>query len=415
MAKGNGRNWNGWHTGTLEQLPSGAYRWRVRIAYPDGTKERRSGTARTKTEAQQAIIQAQQEAAVGQRAVTKNLTVEQMVREHMDAMRPAWSARYFDQNEYLLELHIRPRLGQLFAAGVQPKTLREHYEHLEASGLGLSGQRQVKALLSGAYKRATGDGLLRDNPTAHARPTVPREAAKMKAFTPEEAALFFAGALEDRWALPLAFMVLTGLRIGECVALTWADVGTDRAGGPVIKVSKSRTEARGKRYEGTPKTAAGVRDVPLSSDAVSILEDMRARAALEAGAHGLSVGPQSPLFPSPKTGQAMTQDTLRGIMERTCTRAGVPKYSPHALRHTFGSLNAAAGRIVGDVSSVMGHANKTTTLNMYITSYEEGRRATALNLSAAKVKGETAKAEAASPRPAASPLPRRPRKGGPRR
>ena len=87
----------------------------------------------------------------------------------------------------------------------------------------------------------------------------------MKAFTPEEAALFFAAALEDRWALPLAFMVLTGLRIGECVALTWSDVGTDRAGGPVIKVNKSRTEARGKRYEGAPKTAAGVRDVPLSS------------------------------------------------------------------------------------------------------------------------------------------------------
>lgn len=414
MTKAKGRN--GWHAGTMEQLLSGAYRWRVRIAYPDGTKERRGGTARTKTEAQRAIIEAQQEAAVGQRAVTRSLTVEQMVREHMDAMRPAWSARYFDQNEYLLNQHIRPRLGNLIAAGVQPVALRAHYDHLQASGLGLSGQRQVKALLSGAYKRAIGDGLLRDNPTAHARPTVPREAAKTKAFTPEDAASFFVAALEDRWALPLAFMVLTGLRIGECVALTWEDVGKDRVGGPVVRISKSRTEFHGKVYEGTPKTAAGVRDVPLSSDAVSILKDMQARVQLEAGAHGLMMGPNTPIFPSPKTGRPMTQDTLRGVMERTCKRAGVPKLSPHKLRHTFGSMNLAAGLPVGDVASVMGHADKMVTLNFYQTSYDAGRRATALNLSAVKVESsavETVKEETAPPRLAPGPG-RRPRKGGPR-
>ena len=90
MAKAKGRN--GWRKGSIELLPSGRFRWRVRVTLPDGTHDRPDGVARTRTEAQDAINKAQQEAAAGQRPVTKTLTVEQMVREHMDAMRPAWSA-----------------------------------------------------------------------------------------------------------------------------------------------------------------------------------------------------------------------------------------------------------------------------------------------------------------------------------
>ena len=77
----------------------------------------------------------------------------------------------------------------------------------------------------------------------------------------------------------------------------------------------------------------------------------------------------------------MGHDSLRNILERSCKRAGVLYLSPHKLRHTFASIQLAEGLPVGDVSAVMGHADVSTTLNRYQTSYEAGRRAMALNLS----------------------------------
>ena len=422
MTKGKGRN--GWHAGTIEELPSGRFRWRVRVTYPDGTQDRLAGTVRTKTEAQKAITKAQQEAAHGQRPVAQTLTVAQMVREHMEAMRGTWAPRSYLNNAYLFEHYIEQQLGKRKAAGIQPKDLRAHFDKLsEASekrtGLGLSGQKQVRSLLSGAYKRAMADGVLRDNPTAHARPAAPRQAqaARIKAFPPEEATRFFMAALEDRWALPLAFMVLTGLRIGEAVALIWADLGEDAAGEPVVMVNKTRSEFQGVPYDGLPKTAAGARAVPLSDDALSIIEDMRERLKVESAAHGQPVGPHSYIFPSPLTGAAMSHDSLRNIMERTCRRAGVPLLSPHKLRHTYASLNLAHGVHLGDVSAVMGHANSTVTMNFYQTSYDTGRRATRLNLSTARV-GKLDEVQEEPEATPTRPLPRATRhgrKGGPRR
>ena len=357
-------------------------------------------------------MRAQQEALAGQRPLTQKLTVSEMVSEHMAAMRPEWAYRSYKNNEYLFEHYILPELGSKKAAGIQPKDLRAHFEKLGTAGLGVSGQKQVRSLLSGAYKRAIGDGLLRDNPTTYARPLATQQAAKLKAFTPEEARAFFAAALEDRWALPLGFMALTGLRIGEAVALTWADVATDRAGLPVVSINKTRSEFQGQPYENKPKTRAGVRLVPLSQDAADILEDMRRRVEVEAAAHGQAVGASSYVFPSPLTGLPMLHDTLRNIMERTCKRAGVPLLSPHKLRHTFASLNLASGLPVGDVSAVMGHASTAVTMNFYQTSYEVGRRAVALNLSPAKE--EQAAKQDEMPAQTLLRRTRHSRKGGPR-
>ncbi|WP_233218637.1 hypothetical protein [Deinococcus arcticus] len=262
----------GWHKGTIEELPSGRFRWRVRVQYPDGTRERLSGTTRTRTEAQHAIIAAQREAQAGQRPVSHTLTVGEMVTEYMRAKRATWSDRTAWNNEALYTRHVAPHLAHLKAAGVDPRRLRAYFELLSEKRpagdgekmrppLGYSGQRQIHVLLLGAYKRAIGDGLLRENPAQHARPLSPSKggtvrAAKVKHFTPEELGRFIPAAQADRLALPLAFLALTGLRIGEALALTWGDVGRDDTGAPFVTVSKTRSEFEGAYYTGSPKTAA---------------------------------------------------------------------------------------------------------------------------------------------------------------
>jgi len=401
--------------GEYAALEGGKVRWRVRVRYPDGSTARPSGTARNITAARKAVEAAKSEAEAGQRPVRLGFTVSEMVTEYMEAKRARWSDRTAWNNEALYRRHVLPHLGAKRAAGIQPKDLRAYFKTLQAGGLGDSGQRQIHVLLSGAYKRAVGDGLLRDNPAAYGRPErAARQAAKVKAFTPDELGRFITAALEDRWALPLVFLGLTGLRIGEALALTWEDY-REVKGVQFVSVSKTWSEFEGKAYTGAPKTAKGIRDVPLSEDAVALVEDMRRRVRLEAGSHGNGISPY--IFPS-VDGRPMRQDTARSVMRRTCERAGVPLLSPHALRHSVATFHLSEGRDAVTVAALLGHAQTSTTLNIYAHALPDKLRAMTLNRAALEgpVKEEPAPSVASAPaaaRPSASP--RRPRKGGPRR
>ena len=409
--------------GEYTALEGGKVRWRVRVKYPDGTTARPSGTAKNVTAARKAVEAAKAEAEAGRRPVQMALTVGEMVMEYMEAKRARWADRTSWNNDALYRRHILPHLGGKRAAGIQSKDLRAYFKTLGAGGLGDSGQRQIHVLLSGAYKRAVGDGLLRDNPAAYGRPEkAARGAAKVKHFTPVELGQFITVALEDRWALPLVFLGLTGMRIGEALALTWEDRRDDPKLGPVVSVSKTRSEFEGKAYTGAPKTANGMRDVPLSADAVALVEDMRRRVRLEAGAHGNGVSPY--IFPS-VDGRYMRQDTARAVMRRTCEAAGVPLLSPHALRHSVGTYYISEGRDAVTVAALLGHKQTSTTLNIYAHALPDKLRAMTLDRAALGTVSPPEGTAVKEERPLQAALasvsvppalaPRRPRKGGPRR
>jgi integrase len=366
----------------ITQLQSGNHRWRVWVTYPDGTRERLTGTARTRTEAQQAKRDALAEASAGRKPVARTLTVADMVTEYIAAKKATWAVRTLWNNEELYGRHVRPHIGHLKAAGLAPPTLRAYFERLKAAGLGHSGQRQIHVLLSGAYKHAIGDGVLRDNPMPYARPApaADRGETKLKAFTHEEATKFFEAALRDRWALVLGFMAVTGIRIGEAVALTWGDLGQDpkRPDVSFAEIARTRSEFKGKAYESSPKTAAGRRRIYLSADAVGILRTMRRIVETEADAHGQGVGRY--VFPS-TDGRPLRQDTVRHVMKRICEEAGVPVLSPHKLRHTFTSVMHSQGLDVAALSAHLGHAQITTTLSFYRSVFDQERRGVTLNLS----------------------------------
>lgn len=370
----------------ITQLASGHFRWRVWVTYPDGTRERLTGTADTRTEAAQARRDARSEAEKGRKPVARTLTVADMVTEYMAAKKAKWANRTFWNNEDIYKRHVQPHLGHLKAAGLNPPVLRSYFERLERDGLGRSGQHQIKCLLSGAYKHAIADGILRDNPTVHVQPVTPeasRGGAKLKAFTVEEAGRFFETALTDRWGLVLGFMAVTGIRIGEAVALQWDDLGEEKAKGArrserYAQIVRTRSEFKGQAYENETKTAAGMRRIYLSDDAVQIIDTMRRVVAVEAQAHGNGVGPY--VFPS-TDGRPMRQDTVRHVMKRLCEEAGVPVLSPHKLRHTFTSVMHSRGLNAAELSVHLGHASITTTLNIYRSVFDSELREVKLNLS----------------------------------
>ena len=208
--------------------------------------------------------------------------------------------------------------------------------------------------------------------------------------------------------------------MGEALALTWADVREGEDGAVYVEVTKTRSEHEGKAYTAAPKTAKGLRKVPLSPDAVAILEDMRRHGAEEARTRGQPAPGQSGLvFPSAVSGDFMRQDTARHVMRDVCERAGLPKLSPHALRHSAATFLLSRGEDALTVAGMLGHAQTSTTLNLYAHALPDKLRALAFGLEdLAPSSGEEAPAKKEGARPApkrgASALARR-GKAGPRR
>jgi integrase len=72
-----------------------------------------------------------------------------------------------------------------------------------------------------------------------------------------------------------AIMLLTGLRIGEAQGLRWSDIAPDYLS---LRVNQQLVEGDGLPYSfGEPKSQGGLRDVPLSQDAVRVLREQRQR------------------------------------------------------------------------------------------------------------------------------------------
>ena len=93
--------------------------------------------------------------------------------------------------------------------------------------------RLALAPLKAMFAQAVEDGDLTANPAAVRgldKRDDPREGEKAKALTEEEAARLLS-EIEEQWQLLVRFLIESGLRISEALALRWADVDRGRLSG----------------------------------------------------------------------------------------------------------------------------------------------------------------------------------------
>jgi integrase len=144
--------------------------------------------------------------------------------------------------------------------------------------------------------------------------------------------------------------VLSGLRRGELFALRWKDI--DESG--------RRLSVRESVYDGTfgtPKTEAGVRQIPLSGPAFGLVLKWKAKARKS--------DPESLVFGTRLGTPIVPNNVLRRTVFPACDRLGLPRTTWLTFRRTYSSWSHEKG-VPGKVTAqLMGHANVDTTLNVY--------------------------------------------------
>ncbi len=146
-------------------------------------------------------------------------------------------------------------------------------------------------------------------------------------------------------ATMILMAALTGLRIGELIALTWQHVDLQNAAVHVV-------EARTMGVTGTPKSGAG-RTVPLAPEIAEALAQLRRRQHF--------TGPQDLAFVG-RNGGHVDSGAVRRRFQAATERAELHRISWHGLRHTFGVTMARHGTPLALIQSWLGHGDVSTTM-----------------------------------------------------
>jgi integrase len=158
------------------------------------------------------------------------------------------------------------------------------------------------------------------------------------------------GAMPDKdWNLLTRFLVLTGMRIGEAIALEKADVDLDAR---TINIDKTYDMVNEEMSEGA-KTPTSTRKVHIQPELVPVIneisEHMRKKKML------------STHFFCGNDGKYIKYDDFRIYLAKATKKTVGRRLTPHALRHTYVSLAAAAGIPLETISRHVGHAGKNVT------------------------------------------------------
>lgn len=264
------------------------------------------------------------------------------------------------------ESYIRPWLGSRAVREVTPEVIITWQRKLQAEGGRRKGQglsantvRLARAPLAGAFKAAIDAGILSYNPVARVpRPTARRSVPSH--WSPEEAREFLRLEKADRlWPL-WAFLLGSGLRIGELVWLRWPNIDLDR--GVVRVVEFASTHG----YELRPslgKSHDAVRSVDLDETLIEVLRSQRRLQAEEQLATE-AYEPSEYVFTRSAGGPYHPQTISKGLARRSEAH-GLPRLTAHGLRHTSATLMLASGVPPKVAAERLGHADATLFTNLY--------------------------------------------------
>ena len=180
-----------------------------------------------------------------------------------------------------------------------------------------------------------------------------------KYLEPYELKTLLDGMNDRYWMLLTKFLALTGLRIGELIALNKTDVW-----GKFIRVTKTYDAAN--KVITSTKTASSKREVYIQPELAQVIKDINEETAKREEIFDY----KSNLFASCPSGYIQYysyEKYLRENAERLLNR----KISSHVLRHTHCSMLFAKGVPLEAVSARLGHYDSKITKAIYLHKLEE--------------------------------------------
>lgn len=325
---------------------------------PDGRAKYTYACGRTRREAKEKLEKRKLMIAV-QPTGSCRMTVKELFSWYLAKIevKPSTRARYV----FVIEHHILPKLGSVFVAALTAiqlsdfLTQKQKHGRLHGGGLSAKSVRDIGVLIKAALRAAVAeyhfpcDALNAKLPKAKQRKIEPFSTSELdrigKALSPSA----------NHKDAGILLSANGGLRLGEVCALRVSDIDFQNGTVSIVReVLRIKIGTKTQLIVQTPKSESSVRTVPLPADALAFLK--KAVAGLPQDAYILTGRVDKPM--EPRTYQYYFESVLR--------RCGIRKRCYHTLRHTYATRCIETGIDIKSVSEMLGHADITTTLRLYV-------------------------------------------------
>lgn len=263
------------------------------------------------------------------------------------------------------DAYVRPWLGGHQVRALTPEVVLAWQRQLSAGTETKRGKplapntvRLARASLAGAVRLAVTLGLLRTNPLAVVPRPKPRRSTP-KHWTPEQARAFLASEAGDRLYPLWAFLLGSGLRIGELVWLRWPNVDLARRR---VRVVDFATALGWDLVASEGKSVTSRRTIDLDDGLVEVLRAQAEQQRFEARTPGYDTAEY--VFTKPDGGSYHPQHLSKTLAELSVA-AGLPRLTAHGLRHTSATLMLDQGVAPKVAAERLGHADPTLFVNLY--------------------------------------------------
>lgn len=319
----------------LKQRPDGRYACKYKGRFFYGATSKEAYAARDEYIRQEAAGQ----------LLRHELTVQEYALRWLPLHKGNVSVKCY--NDYAKQLEaLFPFIGSIPLSQVTVDDAASVWQHF--SGYSASTIHRAHMLYIDLFNTAIENELCFRNPFKSKSAQPPSgSAGSHRALEEKEIALILA--TPHRFRLAVLCMLYAGLRRGEVLALSSDDIDLDRN---IIHVNKAVRFESNQPLIVSPKTSAGVRDVPILSALRPYLVN-----------HTGLIAPSA-------SGSVMSESSFdrawQSYLHALSSAAGRPvSILPHDLRHTYCTMIISAGVSIKQAMLWLGHADEKMILRVY--------------------------------------------------
>lgn len=261
-----------------------------------------------------------------------DITLESIYEEWSKGRYPKLSPKTVESYEVAWN-HLS-QLGDEKVRDLKTSHIQNIIDKMAKQGLSYSSCHKVKTLAGILFKYAMADDIV-DKNYAEMVQLPSKDNKKKEVFTDIEIKAIEELAKTDPWANTILILIYTGMRVGE-----------------LLKLTKFNVDIKNMVIIGGIKTDAGKdRIIPIHSKVQSYVK------------HWYSTDSE---YLINRKGKKVSVNYYRtNLYYPALEKAGARKLSPHICRHTFASLMARAKVDTKSIQEIIGHADYSTTANIY--------------------------------------------------